>query len=501
MSGTRVPEDHSEGPAASGIDDTRQRAVSGATLLVGRSAIVLVLGLTANLVLARLLTPRDFGLVALGTVFLVFATFLSDAGLGAALIRRAEPPAPRELEAINALQLSLTIGLALVVVAVGAAVGRDGLVVAIMVAGLPIAMLKVPSVIVLERALDYGLIATVDLIEAVAFYGWAIGSVALGAGVWGFATAVIVRSTVGSAMMLARGPVGPMMPRWSWTALRPVLGFGAKFQAATVVALVRDQTLNVCIAAIAGLATLGVWNLAWRVLQVPFVVLGAFGRVGFPAMARVLTAGRDPRPFIERGGAALAVLSGVMGVGIVAFAPALPGLLGSAWHDVPAVLLWAGITLIASLPIGLTSASYLFAADAGGTVVAAALISMVIWLAVTLPLLPALGAPAAGIGWFVSAVVQLTLLAVRTGRHSGAAVVANVGLPIAIGVAAAFAGWLITDAAGRSGAAGLIGVVAGEALLFGALLAIRRSAVRDIGVLVGDARGTFSRGSASPAQR
>jgi hypothetical protein len=218
-------------------------------------------------------------------------------------------------------------------------------------------------------------------------------------------------------------------------------------------------------------------------------------------MSRVLAAGHDPRPLIERGGAALAVLSGVMGVGIVAFAPALPVLLGSAWHDVPAVLLWAGITLIAGLPIGLGSASYLFAADAGGTVVAAALLSAVIWLGVTLPLLPALGAPAAGIGWFVSALVQLTLLAVRTGRHSGAALVANVGLPIAIGVAAAVAGRLVTDAAGGSVAAGLIGVGSGEALLFGALLAVRRSAVRDIGGLVGDALGTFSRGSASPAQR
>jgi PST family polysaccharide transporter len=471
-------------------------------VLVARASIVLVLGLAANVALARLLTPRDFGLVAVGTVFLVFATFLSDAGLGAALIRRPGPPTHRELEAINALQLALTVVLVLVVTIIGTAFfGRDGLVVAIMAAGLPIAMLKVPSVILLERSIDFGLIAKVDLLEAVAFYGWAIGSVALGAGVWGFATAVIVRSSVGSATMLARGPLGPMMPRWSWQAVRPVLGFGAKFQAATVVSLVRDQALNVGIAAIAGLAVLGVWNLAWRVLQVPFIVFGAFGRVGFPTMSRVLAEGGDPRPLIERGGAALAVLSGVMGVGIVAFAPALPVLLGSAWHDVPAVLLWSGITLIASLPIGLTSASYLFAADAGGTVVMTTLLSAVLWLGVTLPLLPALGAPAAGIGWFVSALVQLTLLAVRTGRHSGAALIANVALPIAIGVAAAVAGRLATDAAGGSVVAGLIGVGAGEALLFGAFLAVRRSAVRDIGALVGDAFDSFSRGSAAPADR
>ena len=484
--------------ATGGLEETRRRAVSGAAVLSARAALVLVLGLGANLALARLLAPRDFGLVALGSVFLVFATFLSDAGLGAGLIRRVEPPARAELEAINALQLSVTLLVTVAAIAIGAAVGRDGLVVAVMVGALPLSMLKVPSVILLDRALDFGLVAKVDLIEAVAFYGWAIGSVALGAGVWGFATAVIVRSAVGAAIMLRRGPVGFVRPRWSWAQLRPLLGFGAKFQAAMAVSLVRDQALNVTIAAIAGVATLGVWNLAWRVLQVPVAVFGAFGRVGFPAMARVLGAGHDPRPALERGGAALAVMSGAMGVALVGFAPALPVLLGPGWHQVPSVLLWAGITLIANLPIVLSSASYLYAADAGGTVVVAALLAAVIWPAVTLPLLPSLGATAAGLGWFVSAFAQLTLLAFRTGRHSGAAIAANVGLPVVLGAAAAAAGWLIADAAGGSIGAGLLGVAVGEVLLVGALLVLRRDAVRDIGSLVGDALSGFAGGS--PAQ-
>ena len=101
-----------------------------------------------------------------------------------------------------------------------------------------------------------------------------------------------------------------------------------------------------------------------------------------------------------------------------------------------------------------------------------------------------------GIGWLVGALAQLTLVAVRTGRRSGAAMAANVGVPVGLGVAAAVAGWMIADAAGRTVAAGLLGVGVGEALLFAALLAVRRSAVRDIGGLVGDAVAGFTRGPA-----
>jgi O-antigen/teichoic acid export membrane protein len=494
------PDSRREASGALALDETGRRAASGAALLVARGGVGLVLGLAANVGLARLLTPRDFGLVALGTVLVVFATFLSEGGLAAGLIRRAEAPTRAELEAVNALQLAATAAATAVGLAIGAAVGRDGLVVAVMLTGLPITMLKVPSVIVLERRLDYRPIATVDIVEAVAFYGWALGSVALGAGVWGFATAVVARSLAGALTMLLLGPAGFVRPRWSWRALRPLLGFGAKFQAATVIALVRDQALNIGIASIAGVATLGVWNLAWRVLQIPFVIFGAFGRVGFPAMARVLGAGQDPRPVIERGGAALSVLSGMMGIAVVGFAPALPVVLGPGWNDVPAVLLWAGVTLIANLPIVLGSASYLFAADAGGTVVVAAVVGAVLWLGVTLPLVSSLGAPAAGIGWFASALVQLTLLVTRTGAHSGAAVARNIGVPVAIAMGAAAAGWLVADAAGRTVAAGLLGAAAGEAILLGALLVVRRSALRDIRGVAAQALGGFLRGPAPPAQ-
>lgn len=470
-----------------GLGETGRRAAAGVRVLIARGAVVLVLGVGANLVLARLLTPRDFGLVALGSVLFVFGTFLADGGLGAGLIRRAEEPATDELRAVSAAQLALTVSVALGAALVAIPIGRDAFVVAAMVAALPIAMLKVPSVIVLERRLEYGPIARVDLIEAAAFYAWALATVALGAGVWGFATAMIARAVAGVVSMARMGPVGLLRPRWSWPDLRPLLAFGAQFQAALVIGLVRDQSLNVGIAALAGTATLGVWNLGWRVLQIPFMVFGTFGRIAFPAMARVVNAGEDPRPAIERAAAAVAVLGGAMLAGLVGFAPALPVVLGPGWEDVPAVLLWSGLAMIASFPIVLGGTPYLFAAGAGGPVVRAAIAGAVIWLAVAFVLAPSLGAPAAGIGWCAGTLVQVPLLARAAAARSGAALTRSAGLPIAVGLAAAAAGWGAADAAGGTIAAGILGIAVGEAILLLALLLLRRPALRDTRGLLADA--------------
>ena len=124
------------------------------------------------------------------------------------------------------------------------------------------------------------------------------------------ATAVVVRAIVGTVILVVRWSVKPVRLRWDWGVVRPLLGYGVKFQAATVVLIAREQMLNVAIAAVSGLATLGVWNLAWRVLQVPSLLFATVGRVAFPALSRMLDAKEDPRPAVERSLAVLAAVTG-----------------------------------------------------------------------------------------------------------------------------------------------------------------------------------------------
>src|SRR5687768_10350746 len=178
-----------------------RRAKSGIFFVGSWGAVNLVVGFGGNLVLARLLTPRDFGIVAIGATLMMFTTSIADGGIGSGLIRREHPPDRRELKAALALQLALTGLLAALAAGVGALLAGAGLVVALLMVALRIAAFQPPGRVKLSRALRFKALATVESVSNLAYYGWAIALVVLADWtVWALASAVVVR-----ALMLAIG--------------------------------------------------------------------------------------------------------------------------------------------------------------------------------------------------------------------------------------------------------------------------------------------------------
>lgn len=480
-----------------GAEAARDRAAGGAALLGGRGAIVYALAIAANIALARLLGPRDFGLVALGTVLLALGGYLSDGGMGYALVRRKEPPDRLDLAAVNGVQLALATAIAAVAAGGAAAFGRDGLVVALMLLALPITTARLPAAIVLERRLLYRPVALVDLVEAISYYAWALVAVALGLGVWGLASAVVARAVIGVVLMARVGPVGFVRPRWAWQRVRPIFGFGAKVQVNALVNIARDQTLNVAVAAVAGVATLGVWSLAYRVLQVPQLVVVTAVRVMFPLSARAVREAEDVRPLIERGVAMLTVAVGAIVAAMAATAPAmLPALLGAEWDDVAATVLWAGLALVVTAPVMAMTIGYLYAMDRAGTVGVAVGTQAVIWVALTIALLPSLDTIAVGVAAGPASVAAAVIVE-RTARAlSGAAVLRSLAGPVVASVTAVAAGWFAARAGPESIAWGVVALAIAEATFLAALALLARAALTDSVVLA--ARGyreAFSRAS------
>jgi O-antigen/teichoic acid export membrane protein len=478
-------------PGGLAAGELRDRAASGAALLGARGALIYAVGIVANIVLARLLTPRDFGIFALGLVVVVAGTFLAEGGFAGALIRREEPPERRELEAVTALQLGVTTALAVVIALAAIPLGRDAELIALMAVSLPIAIARVPSMIVLERRLEYRVIATADLVEAFVFYSTAIGAVALGLGVWGLAGAVVLRAVAGSTTVLVKGPLALVLPRWSWARVRPLLGFGVKIQLVGLIVAARDQLLNVGVGAVAGLGTLGVWTLAWRVMQIPALLFQTVGRVAFPTMSRLLGSDRDPRPVLERQVAAVTAVNAVVIAGLVGFAPALPTIVGGEWHEVPAVILWSGIGLVTAASVVVTAGGFLLAAGRPGTIAVATAVSGALWIGVALPLLGPLGAPAVGVGWVVSSIVNAVLLWRPVAALTGARIAVATAMPTGIALLAVGAGWLVAHQPDDRLLGGLLGLVAGELIVFAGLLTVSRPALRELRALGGQGLRSF----------
>ena len=461
--------------------ELRRRVAASALVLGVRGLGVRMLGLAGNVVLARLLVPSEFGTVALALSILAFATVVFDGGLGASLMRRPREPTVEELRNVLAVQLAGALVVTTAVAAAGVWLGEAGTVAAVMMLALPIIALRGPGVVLLERRLTYGPVAAVEVGEVVAYYGWAVVTVALGFGIWGLATASIVKALVGTVTLLRLVPGALLRPAVSWERIRALFGLGIRIQAVEVLKAVRDQAVNIGTFAIAGAATLGLWALAARVLQVPLLLFEALWRLSFPALSQLMAAGEDPKPLMERGVTVVAATTGFVGTALVCSTPALiPAVFGGRWTEAGGAVALTCLGLQISGPISAVASGYIFASDEAGILIRNAAAQAVVWLAVSLPLLPSLGVAALGVGYIALGVTEAVVLLGAARKLADAHLARPLLLPLAIAVPVSAAGWLAVSALAPTLLSAAVGALLGAALYAAVLALVQRTLLQDV---------------------
>jgi O-antigen/teichoic acid export membrane protein len=451
-----------------------------------QGSVIRLFAFLGSVALARLLAPEDFGILALGLALMILANAVSDGGIGAALIRQVDHPEEEDLRALLGFQLAVATIAALAAVAVGAMFGTQGLVVAVMIASLPISAWRMPGTIMLERELAYRRVLVVELADAAAFYAWAIPTAAVGWGAWSLATGVVVRAAVSTSLMASVSPLGFVIPRLTWRRIVNKLGFGVRFQASWFALVVREQSVNVGTTAIAGLSTLGLFSLATRVLSVPTLLFTSLWRVSFPTMSRLLAGGVEAGALIERGIERVAVGVGAVFVPIVAAAPALiPVIFGEKWESAADVLPWASLGLMISGPISVAATGYLYAVGDASTPLRNSVLNGIAYLVVAFSLLPVIGLTALGLGWMASGFVEAWILGRAVHLRTPARPFRAIALPGVLAVVAAGAGWGLGSTLGANLASGVAAAALAELLYMALLLAVAR---RSLAETVGSAR-------------
>lgn len=455
-----------------------RRASAGVSIVATRGLMILLVGFAGSVVLAHLLTPHDFGVLAIGMSVVLFSSLLADGGLGAALIRRVEPPAAEEYEALMGLQLTVAGVITVGAAAIGVAFGKVGLVTAVMVSSMPLVALQFPGRIDFERSLTYRPLAVIEIVQVVSYQAAAIGLVIAGLGVWGVAIATVLMRVVAAVVMCSVSPLGLVRPRFSWRTIRPLVGFGLSFQAVSATWLARDQGLNASVAAIAGVSTLGLWSLARRLMEVPLLVFQSLSRVSFPAMSQLVAANEDATPIIRRAASMAVIGSGLVLVAVAGSAPGLiPGIFGQQWHGavdaIPAACL--GLGLGGSVTVA--TQGYLYAVGDAAAVLRSSIWQTVVWFAMTLPLLPLIGVSAVGVGWFASALAEAAVLIRATRIRTEPRLVRPLILPVLAGIVSAGAGWYVASWGGRNFLSGVAGGCCSVACFLAILLTFARPRV------------------------
>ena len=472
----------------------RHRAVTGAVVDALRGIGVRLVGLVGTLVTARLLAPYDFGLVAIGATVLIFASLLDDGGIGTALIRRPEPPMKAELQALVAFQFGLELLLVVAIALVMLPFGVLGRVTTVMVASLPLSAFRAPAAILYERRLDYRPLAIVNIVETTVYYVWAITMICMGWGVWGLATAVPVRGLAGLGLLLWFQPQGRISPRPSWKKVRGLLGFGIRYQAVGLLEMLRDQGVNIAIACFGGVALLGLWGVAWRIIQMPVSLFAALWRVSFPGMSRLVANKEELGSTIERVIALVAIGTGVLVVPLAASASAwIHVLIGAQWSNAASAIPPACCAMMFGVPISVALAGYLWAIGAASAPLRATAVGIPATLLLLVPLLPVLGVAAAGIAYIASALVECVYFVSAARRTTTFRIGTRLAIPVVLAIVSASCGWIVARSIGPDLAGALSSSAVAVGVFVGGLAAVHRADLADACTLVRrGSRGVFA---------
>ena len=387
--------------------DVGTLAGKAAGTMFGRGIAVRAIGLVGTLIAARILGPYGLGLLAMGFTINAAATVLTDGGLGRGLIRQREDPTPRQLRAVLGFQLTLGFAVASIVTAVGLNHGTLGGVTAVMVWCVPAMSLRTPAVIISERKLQYGTQAKADVAQAIVSNGFATVALLAGSGVWGVAVGTVLGSLTAGLMTMFLIPGGRMLPLLSLRPIRDQLSYGAWVQASLSVSLIRDQGLNLGIAAIGGPAMLGIWSLAVRLLQVPYLLIMALSRVSFPALSKRLNAGGDAQlTVIKLLGIASVALGLVLAPLGASSSTLVPLLFGAEWKVAGEIIVPICAVLATTGAISIGCVAFLSYAGRVRAMLIVTIVNTITWLAITLSLLKPVGPMAVAIGFAAASTVE-----------------------------------------------------------------------------------------------
>jgi O-antigen/teichoic acid export membrane protein len=444
--------------------DLGRRVAVGSLMVAGRSVVVQVIALAGTIVIARHLSPLDLGVLAIGFTIAGFASVLADGGLAAGLIREARKPSRRDLQVALGLQLTAMAGLAALAAAAVSPFPGVRTVTFLILVALPVTAFQTPAKVVLERDLDYRRVAVIEVSEYAAYYAWAAGAVLLGYGVWGVASASIVRALVASTLALSLVPAARTFPVWSRGESRALLGFGVRYQAVNVTNLLRDQAINIVTVGLAGTSALGIWTLASRMLQAPILLFSTLWRVSYPAMSRVVVGDTQPRDLLERAAGATAVMAGALLAPLAATAPSLvPALFGAAWSQAAWIVTLACAALMIGGPVSVAAAGYLYALGDTQSVLRSAVFHSIAWVGGVAIFLPLLGPPGIGVALVGGSAVDAIVLGRATRRKCGARLLPPIVAPALV----AFVATLFGLSAALMLADSLLGAISAACLCLG----------------------------------
>jgi O-antigen/teichoic acid export membrane protein len=343
------------------MKDLKERVIRGGFAKMCAQAANYTLRIGSLMVLARLLSPKDFGLVGMVTAFTGVLSLFRDFGLSAATVQRVDVTENQisTLFWINIL-VGVVLGLLTTAMAPVAVVFYHEPRLLWVTIALGTAFIfnaaGVQHSALLQRQMRFTALSTIDVISWVVSTSVGISMAVAGFGYWALVAAAVSLPVAATICLWVTSGWIPGRPRTA-VGLHSMMRFGGGLTLTGLIVYVAYNFEKVLLGRVWGADAVGLYGRAYQLSTIPTDNLNsAVGEVAFSALSRVRNDPPRLRNYFLKGYSLVLALTIPITIAVALFAPDLIAvLLGPKWKEAaPIFRLLAPTILVFALinPIG-----------------------------------------------------------------------------------------------------------------------------------------------------
>ena len=274
------------------MGDLRRRAIHGGSVTLASQLIKFGVRFISTIVLARLLTPNDYGLVGMVTAIIIFITMAKDLGLSMATVQK-DNISHEQVSSMFWVNVLLGIGFTIIVLLLAPLISmfynepRLVGITMMLSAGFIFAGLTVQHQALLRRQMQYIRLSIMEISAMLLASILAIASALSGAGYWSIVILQILNS-----LFLALGAW--LLCGWRPSAFRigtdisSMLSFGSFLTGFNLLNYFSRNLDNILIGKVWGTEQLGQYSKAYEILLLPINQINMpITTVAVPALSRL----------------------------------------------------------------------------------------------------------------------------------------------------------------------------------------------------------------------
>lgn len=322
------------------MTDLRDKVISSFVWLSSLTFLGQAVTWAITLVVIRLLEPRDYGLMAMASVFIGFLTFINEMGLGPAVIQKPDLT-EHDMRKANACVIGINITLCGAIYLISPAIAwffdEPRLVPIIRVLGLSFLLLAfyfLPQAL-MAREMNFKTRSIIDLGGNLFSSAIVLFLALKGLGVW-----ALVLGPMGMHLFKAvaynTNAKYRFRPIFSVTGMRSMFVFGGYVSITRVVWYFYSQADILICGKIFGKTLLGVYSVAMQLVTIPMVKSSPLlSQIGFSAFSRIQANLTSTQANFLRGVHLISLVSFPLFWGLAMISPqAIPWLLGDKWQSI-----------------------------------------------------------------------------------------------------------------------------------------------------------------------